>query len=256
MSKQRYLDTKFWSDGYVEDLDPVEKLLFLYLLTNERTNVAGIYELPRKIMSVETGIEKSMLDKILERFEKDGKIYTYEKWVRLVNSDKHQNLSNSKIQIGRNRIIDALSTEVKDRLYMTHAYVSNNLDSDLDLDSNFDLHKAVAEAPVEKEKLAKEVDEVSQLYYQTVAELQLPIRNHRNLQTRIKALEKEIGKNPSIMYLRFVKQNYMQLDDDGYKPRLAESLDIYAKRVSIKNWIERKLIEQTKPAETGGRPVV
>ena len=34
MAKQRYINTKFWRDSYIEDLDPIEKLLFLYLLSN------------------------------------------------------------------------------------------------------------------------------------------------------------------------------------------------------------------------------
>ena len=65
MAKARYIHTKFWSDDWISRLDPVEKLLFIYLLTNERTNICGVYELPLKFMAVETGIEKDMVEKIL-----------------------------------------------------------------------------------------------------------------------------------------------------------------------------------------------
>lgn len=129
MSKQRYLDTKFWSDSYIEKLDPIEKLLFIYLMTNERTNLAGIYELPIKYMSVETGIERSMLENILSRFEKDNKIVLHDGWVRVVNAIKHQNLSNSKIQLGIEKILSEVPIKIRqglkldsDDLSMTYVY--------------------------------------------------------------------------------------------------------------------------------------
>ena len=45
-NKQRYVNTRFWNDTYVSSLDPIEKLLFIYLLTNEHTNISGVYEPP------------------------------------------------------------------------------------------------------------------------------------------------------------------------------------------------------------------
>jgi hypothetical protein len=112
MSKQRYVDTKLWSDSYISKLDPIEKLLFIYLMTNERTSLAGIYELPLKYMSVETGIESSMLENILSRFERDNKVVMFEGWVRLVNAIKHQNTNSPKIKLGIEKIISDVPTDV------------------------------------------------------------------------------------------------------------------------------------------------
>ena len=36
MSKLRSVSTAFWSDPFIEDLNPAQKLLFLYLITNEK----------------------------------------------------------------------------------------------------------------------------------------------------------------------------------------------------------------------------
>ena len=84
MAKNRMINTRFWNDDYASNLDPTEKLVFLYLLTNDRSTLAGIYELPKKIMAVETGIETEMVAKILSRFEDDGKInYSPEKYKSL-----------------------------------------------------------------------------------------------------------------------------------------------------------------------------
>ena len=51
MSKLRSLNTAFWSDTWVEDLEPLKKLLFIYLVTNDKTNMLGIYEASIKKIS-------------------------------------------------------------------------------------------------------------------------------------------------------------------------------------------------------------
>lgn len=97
MSKQRMINTRFWNDGYVSNLTALQKLLFLYFLTNEHTNMAGIYELPIKIISVETGIgDKDLID-ILPKLE--GKVYYIDGWVFVKNFTRHQNLNSKFIQI-------------------------------------------------------------------------------------------------------------------------------------------------------------
>ena len=37
MAKTRIINTRFWIDDYTSNLDPIEKLLFLYFLTNTAT---------------------------------------------------------------------------------------------------------------------------------------------------------------------------------------------------------------------------
>lgn len=97
MAKNRYINTKFWSDGWVSELDPVEKLLFIYLLTNEHTKICGIYELPLKIMAFETGLDKEILIKMIDRFV--GKVYFIDGWIYIKNFIKHQAV-NESIQKG------------------------------------------------------------------------------------------------------------------------------------------------------------
>ena len=99
MAKQRYINTKFWRDSYIEELDPSEKLLFLYLLTNPDTNISGIYEIPLKIIAVDTGIDKDMVKKLLDRFETDNKIKYKNGWIAIKNFTNHQTIS-PKIKTG------------------------------------------------------------------------------------------------------------------------------------------------------------
>ena len=105
MSKQRMVNTKFWNDSYIAELDPIEKLLFLYFLTNEHTNISGTYELPLKIIGIETGIDKEMLVKIINRFV--GKIYYLNGWVYIKNFQKHQ------FARGNSHIIKGIENEMK-----------------------------------------------------------------------------------------------------------------------------------------------
>lgn len=125
MSKSRYINTKFWSDTYVDTLDPSEKLLFLYLLTNERTTISGAYELPLKIMAVETGFDKNMIEKIIKRFVSDDKMIHQDGWIVMLNSHKHQNLKNSKIVSGIQREFNELPLKIRVKLQelMSHTSV-------------------------------------------------------------------------------------------------------------------------------------
>jgi hypothetical protein len=147
MAKQRYINTRFWSDTYVSNLDPIEKLLFLYLLTNERTNICGIYELPLKIMSVETGIEKEMIEKIFARFEKDNKVFYRSGWIQLVNFTKHQDFGNPKIKKGIEMCLCQIPPNISqslysmDSLYIAYGYPLNNINNNSN--SNINSNKKI-----------------------------------------------------------------------------------------------------------------
>ena len=99
MSKKRYVDTKFWDDNYIIEKDPIEKLLFLYLLTNTLTNIIGIYEISIRRIAFDTGIDKDMVINILERFEKNNKIKYENGWIVIRNFIKYQQ-DNPKIRAG------------------------------------------------------------------------------------------------------------------------------------------------------------
>ena len=112
MSKQRMIRDSFWTDTYVEKLTPDEKLLFLYLLTNPLSNVAGIYEIRTKRIGFETGYDIEVVENILNRFARDKKVLRSGEWIILVNHMKNQSMNPSIIQ-GCQRIFDELPLEMK-----------------------------------------------------------------------------------------------------------------------------------------------
>ena len=114
MAKNRYVNTKFWSDGFIVELDPLERYLFLFLLTNEHTNIAGVYELPLRVMAFESGIDKEMLQKMLARFS--GKIEYIDGWVCIKNFTKHQNTASRKVVSGIEANLKNVPSDVIDKL--------------------------------------------------------------------------------------------------------------------------------------------
>ena len=113
MSVQRSINSKFWSDTFVvENLNPLDRYLFLYFLTNERTNLSGVYEAPMRIISNETGLDRDEITRMLDRLK--GKVEYKDGWVCLVNFIKHQNIENSSIRIGINNKLDELPEKVRE----------------------------------------------------------------------------------------------------------------------------------------------
>ena len=146
MAKQRIINTRFWIDDYVSNLDPMEKLLFLYLITNPSTEICGVYELPIKMMAVQTGIEKEMVVKILNRFEKDKKIVHKDGWVVIINFSKHQNPNPSVIK-GVERALSEIPPKIRE-IYEK-------------IQAGYSLSQAVALKPKLKPKLKPTVTEQS-----------------------------------------------------------------------------------------------
>jgi hypothetical protein len=115
MAQNRWVSTNFWKDTYVTDLDPVEKLLFLYLLTNPRTNIAGIYEVSIREIAFDTGIDKDMVAKIIERFQRDKKVYYSRGWITLLNWLKHQSM-NPKMHAGARSVVETIPPWYREEL--------------------------------------------------------------------------------------------------------------------------------------------
>jgi hypothetical protein len=114
MSKLRSVSTAFWSDPFIEDLSPDEKLLFLYLITNEKTNMLGIYEASIKKMAFETGLSLDKVKKALKEFERLSKVKYVENYVILLNFLKHQNF-NTNMKKSAIDVYNSLPKALKDK---------------------------------------------------------------------------------------------------------------------------------------------
>lgn len=147
MAKQRYINTFFWDDPYIEDLDPAGKLLFIYLITTPLTNIAGSFEITVKKMHEHTGLDRAEIELLLERFEADGKFIYRKPWMLAVNAIEHQNTDNSKIRTGIAAIIDGSPQWVKNTV-ADKSYMSHQDSSHLNLNLNLNLNSKNGETPV------------------------------------------------------------------------------------------------------------
>lgn len=115
MAKQRIVNTRFWDDSYIARLDPSAKLVFLYLLTNPLTTIAGVYELSLKRAAFDTGLASKEIGIVLDQLEADNKIVRQGDWIGIVNFIKHQSL-NPKVRLGIIAELERVPGELIDRL--------------------------------------------------------------------------------------------------------------------------------------------
>lgn len=101
-NKYRQVQVSFWQDAFVLDLTPEEKYFYVYLMTNSKASQIGIYELPKKIIEMETGYNRETVEKLLDRFIEYEKIGYHQptKEIILLNWAKH-NWNNSPKVVSR-----------------------------------------------------------------------------------------------------------------------------------------------------------
>lgn len=104
-----------WDDDWFYDLDPIEKLVWFFLLTNNRCNIAGVYKLNQKWAARMTGLDADLFPKIINRFVEDKKLYLDGDWVVILNFTKHQT-ENPSVKQGIIRILEGVPRDVMDRL--------------------------------------------------------------------------------------------------------------------------------------------
>ncbi|WP_176461626.1 hypothetical protein [Anaeromicrobium sediminis] len=99
MAVYRQIQISFWQDAFVIDLTPEEKYFYIYLMTNSKTSQCGIYELPLRVIEMETGYNRETVEKLLERFEGYGKILYSKatKEIVLLNWIKHNSIKSVKV---------------------------------------------------------------------------------------------------------------------------------------------------------------
>ncbi len=116
MAVYRQVYISFWQDQFILDLTPEEKYFYIYLMTNSKTTQCGCYEMPKKIMELETGYNRETVDKLLNRFIDYGKIEYDETTgeLLLINWLKYNPINNVNIEKCVNRELELIkSAELK-----------------------------------------------------------------------------------------------------------------------------------------------
>lgn len=161
MAKSRLINTKFWIDDYISNLDPSEKLLFLYFLTSPYTDICGVYEVPLKHVALETGLDKEMVIKIVARFSKDKKIFYENGWVAIKNFAKHQQ-DNPKVKKGVEIGLSKAPKKLLDRLSIDYGELSH---SNSNSNSNLNTSEPSSQFSPEIIKAFEEVNPACKKFY-------------------------------------------------------------------------------------------
>lgn len=89
--KTRIVHTKVWRDEWFANLSQEAKLLWLYLITNEKINICGIYEITDREINFDTGIK--ITDSLKEELK--PKALFFKNWVFIPNVDKYNKYRNA-----------------------------------------------------------------------------------------------------------------------------------------------------------------
>ena len=151
--KARVINPRFWNDGYITELNPFEKLLFIFLITNEYVTMSGIYELPDKIICNVLSFERDAYLPIKNKFEADRKFSFFNGWLYIVNNARYNSYTPApNIVTAFKKELAAIPKSIKDYFFITQKYkfqipfynsnkVKVNLhdiDSELDVDIDID----------------------------------------------------------------------------------------------------------------------
>jgi hypothetical protein len=155
MKKLRSVATNFWSDPYIEELHSDFKLVYLYLITNDKTNMLGVYEASSKKIAFEVSLTANRVEEGLDVFKKDKKIYYENNYVVLFNFLKHQRF-NTNMKKSAIDVYNSLPTEYR---FGDLDLSKDNVDEDFDILSNhyLTLSKGEVESKAKPEKIKKNI---------------------------------------------------------------------------------------------------
>lgn len=115
MAIYRKINTTFWSDPFICDLPADKKLFYLYLLTNERTKQCGIYDISKKQISYDLGINVNKVTENINFFQSKGKLMfsdgtneiALKNWFRFngSTSPKVVKCVESELKLVKNRVL-------------------------------------------------------------------------------------------------------------------------------------------------------
>jgi len=144
MATNRYISTSFWVDEWIQTLDSQEKLLYMCLLTNPLTTLAGVYRITIRRMSFDTRIEENIVSQSIKKFEEAKKVFLLGDWLILPNFPKHQKIT-PKDNIRKN--VDSILRSIPENIFqfiLSCGYTYKFMD---ELDRYQALHRSTKEAP-------------------------------------------------------------------------------------------------------------
>lgn len=112
MSKYRQLHNSFWESSSVESMDPIEKLLYCYLITAPASNMEGLYKQSLRRIAFETGIDADMVTQICKRLESKQLAGFKDGWVCVTQAAEHMPSTNWQLMAHAESVYEAVPEDV------------------------------------------------------------------------------------------------------------------------------------------------
>lgn len=94
MADFRQIHTSIWDDEWYCQLPSDTKIVFVWLFSNRRAAVSGLYQFTEFICSRETGLPIESVKSSIKKLTDDGKIYVEGDWVWVKNLRKYNYYKN------------------------------------------------------------------------------------------------------------------------------------------------------------------
>lgn len=95
MSDYRPIKTEIWRGNWFPTLSSEEKVVWIFLLTNELLHASGIYRIPKTLIGAFTGVPDA--GRVIDKFEADGKVIYKEGYIFIVNYLENQAKQYSRL---------------------------------------------------------------------------------------------------------------------------------------------------------------
>jgi hypothetical protein len=94
MAGYRQIHTQIWKDEWFIELEPDEKLLFIYLFSNDLASISGLYKIPIRVICNETGLSREFISQTMAKFQDADKIF-YQDGVLWIKKMSKYHVNNS-----------------------------------------------------------------------------------------------------------------------------------------------------------------
>ena len=222
MAKYRQIHITFWQDPFIEELEPLEKYFYLYLMTNSKTSQCGCYEISMKLIRYETGLSQKEIDDNIKLLEKNEKIKFNKETNEflILNWLKHNSFTSPKV---KSCILKELENiKFKDFIQYINYILKNGIGMDsLSIVYNKSIDTGTQQEEEQEQKEEQEEDKKNEDYFTEEQKLK-------------------------------INKNYPNIDLFYYEERIKEwelKTKPYTNRVSALNTFVKKDVEQRNKYE-------
>ena len=120
MADFRQIHTLIWDDDWFCQLSSDDKVVFIWLFSNRRASVSGLYQFTEFICSRETGLPIENVKSSIKRLVADKKIYVEGEWVWVKNLRKYNYYKNDNADKRIKKDLDQLPDNGLKKAYIEY----------------------------------------------------------------------------------------------------------------------------------------